>query len=253
MDPRIRERRAAVQLETDRHRRRRLVSALVLLSIVASGWGLTRTALLDVDAVAVAGASNTTAATVREVSGISLGDRLTGVPLDRAAARVAALPWVQSVDVHRQWPGTVRISVVERTAVATMPAQVQGWLLVDATGRQLAHVPGPPPELVRIDAEPVGADPGGAVPAELDDLLSIAAGVPQVLRDRIVSLHPVDGGEVDARVRLRNNTEAIVRLGDVRQPSRTWLALGTVLDETDPRGLTQIDLRVPSAPVLTRG
>ena len=83
-------------------------------------------------------------------------------------------------------------------------------------------------------------------------MLDIAATVPEALAPRIVSLRPEEDGSVSGTVRLRDGTEAGVLLGGSTQMGAKWLALATILDEADPVGLAQIDVRVPGAPALTR-
>jgi hypothetical protein len=65
------------------------------------------------------------------------------------AARLDAVPQLGGASVARQWPSTVRVRVVYRTAVASVTVAVAGrmpteWALVDATGRVLADSSTPP-------------------------------------------------------------------------------------------------------------
>jgi cell division protein FtsQ len=251
IDPRIRERRIAVQRDQGRRRLRKLAVTLVAVALLAGGWAITRTPLLDVDHVRVTGAVRTGDAVVADRSGIALGDALVTAPLGRAAGRIAGLPWVQTVRVRRSWPGTVSITVVERTPVAAIPAQGGQWLLVDAQSRQLAVVKDPDPTLVRVDAPPVVPKPGSDLSGRTSAALQVAASIPASLHDQIVALRPAAGGAVEGTVRLRNGTEAWLRLGAPTQLAAKWLALLSVLDEVDPAQVAGIDVRVPAAPALT--
>ena len=100
----------------------RYVLALVLvLTLLATGVHLVFfSSRLQVQRVEVVGNTLLGDGRVREVADVPLGDQLALVDLDRARARVGALAEVQSVDVTRTWPDTVRIAVVERTAVAVV-------------------------------------------------------------------------------------------------------------------------------------
>jgi cell division protein FtsQ len=61
------------------------------------------------------------------------------VDTGRAVRAIDALPYVRAVQVHREWPDTVEISVAERTPVAWV-AGASGAALVDRTGRVLETV-----------------------------------------------------------------------------------------------------------------
>jgi hypothetical protein len=94
----------------------------------------------------------------------------------------------------------------------------------------------------------LGRDLGGAN----RDVLDLASTIPATLKDKIVSLHPAADGTVDGTVVLRNGAQAGLLLGTPTQTEAKWLTLLAVLDDTDPAHLAQIDVRVPSAPALTR-
>jgi cell division protein FtsQ len=254
IDPRIRARRIEVRRDAGRRRLRRLVWLAGGLGVLVLGVGATRSPLLDVDRVAVLGADSTGPAAVVAASGVTPGDRLVGVPLGEVAERVRRLPWVASATVARSWPGTVRITVVERVPVAALAATQGGSVLLDREGRQLAVVPEVPAGLARLEAAPVDAVPGEAAPAAVADALAVAASVPATVVDLLVAVGPApDGpGQVDATVRLPDGATARLRMGAPDQLERKWLALLGLFDEVDLRRVTTIDLRVPNAPALTR-
>lgn len=252
IDPRIRARRIAVQRDEGRKRLRRLAVVAGVAATVTAGWGVTRTPLLDVDHIVVTGAGQSGVGAVQQAVGIERGDTLLSAPLARAAARVADLPWVETVDVSRQWPNRIRVQVVERTPTAAVPAQADGWVLLDASGRQLAVVPEPGPGVVRVEVPPVTAAPGRPIEIAAAAVLDLAATRPEALADRLVALRPTGKGAVEGTVRLADGSLATVRFGRPTQAASKWLALVTVLDDADPAGVRTIDVRVPSAPALTR-
>lgn len=240
IDPRIRARRVEVQRDEGRRRLRRLLTVVIVLGVVAGAWGITRTPLLDVDHVRVAGASKTGAQAVADATGIHLGDALLTAALGRAADRVAALPWVQTVEIRRAWPGTVKVVVVERSPVAAVPTRDQRWVLVDAQGRQLAVTQNLDESLVRIDSQPIAAEPGSDVEGRTSVALQVAASIPETLRARVIALRPAAGGTVEGTVRLGDGSDAWLRFGTPAQTAAKWLALLSVLDEADPARLEEI-------------
>ncbi|MGE0794170.1 MAG: cell division protein FtsQ/DivIB [Acidimicrobiia bacterium] len=255
IDPRIRARRIEVRRRAGRRRLRRLGALGGAVGLVVLGLAALRSPLLDVDRVAVSGANLTGDEAVVAASGVRRGDRLAGVPLGEVAGRVGELPWVARATVRRSWPGTLRIAVVERRAVAAAPVVGGGWVFLDADGWQAGLTADVPGWIVRLQADPLVPALGERAPGWTRPLLAVAGSVPGAVVDRVVSLRLAAGGEapaVEATVRLPDASEATVRLGPPDQLERKWLAVATVLDQVDLAGVTAVDVRVPNAPVVTR-
>jgi len=243
--PRMRERQIDVARAAGRKRLRRINVVLGAVCLLVWVAVVLRSPFLDVDRIEVSGASSTSEATVLAASGVDRGDAMVEVDLARVRARVSELPWVDDVVVSRTWPGTVRIGIEERRAVAAA-THPDGWAVLDATGRVLA-VSGSRPSLVRIDAA-VSAVPGGSAPAEVAEVAEVVAGVPPVLADEMVSaaVGP-DGVEVELR------DGYVVVLGDASVVEDKVASAVAVRDHVEPEDGCRIDARVPRAPVLTAG
>jgi cell division protein FtsQ len=114
--------------------------------------------LLAVDEVSVRGTAHETVDAVRMAAGVSPGDALLFVDTGAVARGVERLPWVASAKVSREFPNGVTITVTERAPVAWLrrpsapgaPADSGPAALVDATGRVLGDLPGPPPGLPEL-------------------------------------------------------------------------------------------------------
>lgn len=129
------------------YRRRRAAAALVAVVVLAAlgtgAWTVFyRSGLLLVDRVTVDGTVALPPSAVLTAADVPTGGPLASVDVHGVAERVAALPAVASAHVDRSWPHTVAITVVERTAVAsiTTPSGVQ---LVDAGGAVFPGTPAP--------------------------------------------------------------------------------------------------------------
>lgn len=253
IDPRIRARRIEVQRTEGRRRLQRLAIAGGAVAFVASLLWLTTTPLLDVDAIRVQGAGHTGDAAVLAAIDIHRGDALLTTDISGAAARLARLPWVSTAKVRRSWPGTVAITVVERTPVAAIASRRGGWVLVDAGGRQLATTPQPAIELVRVAGRALVPAPGVLAGPAYDGALTVAAAIPRSLRSVVQSVWPKRDGTVDAIVVLPGGDTATARLGAPTQLESKLVALASVLERADLADVRVIDLRVPGAPALTRG
>ena len=253
IDPRLRARRIEVKRSEGRRRLRRLVAIGAAVGALALCWGLSLTPLLDVDHVRIEGATNTGRAAIEDAIDIRRGDALLTADVDAAAEALADLPWVETAEVRRAWPGAVRIDVVERVAVAAIAARGGGWVLVDRSGQQLEVVKEPAIELVRVAGRRLDPAPGSSAGERYQGALDVASALTPSIGASLVAIWPQRDGSIEATVRLRDGHEAGVRFGTPDQLEAKLLALGSILETTDPTGVRVIDVRVPSGPALTRG
>jgi cell division protein FtsQ len=246
IDPRLRARRIAVKRDEGRRRLRRLLAAGVVAAVLTAGAVATRSPLLDVDHLTVRGAGRTPVGAVVEASGIEIGDPMTDVDAGGATARIETLPWVADANVRRRWPGRVELVVTEREPVAGVAAG-ERWAVVDGTGRVLEHVTEQPAGLPVLSSGAAVGEPGTAVGPEAADGLAVASALPPPLAERVAVVRAGEG-----TVRLELRPAGVVELGGIAQLEEKLLAVLTVLDDVDPAALATLDVRVPTAPVLTR-
>ena len=250
MDPRIHRRRVEVRREEGRRRLRVLVGLSAVLVTGCAGWAATGSPLLDLDRVVIEGAVHTSTDDAAFASGLRSGEPLIDVDTEGARRAVEALPWVASASVRRHWPGEVRISLVERVPVAVTPSEDGRNALVDSSGRVLAWVDTPPPDLAVL-AGLAPAGPAGSVLApDAVAALSVAVALPPELRARTVGVAPVEGGAGEVEMRL--SPEGSVRLGLPVDLDKKFDAIRAVLAQVDLRNLAVLDVRRPDNPVLTR-
>lgn len=250
MDPRIRRRWLDVRRQEGRRRLRVLIGTTAVSAIGCGGWAATGSPLLDLDRVVVEGAEHTPPADARRASGLHRGEALVDVDSAAAARGVETLPWVESATVGRQWPGTVRIRVVERRPVAVIASGSGAPALVDATGRVLEEVEAVPPDLALLTGLAPAGPPGSTLPPEAVAALSVAVALPAELRARTAGVAP--DGSTRGEVEIRLTPEGSVRLGPPVDLDRKFDAVRAVLAQVDLRNLAVIDVRRPESPVLTR-
>ena len=157
--------RLAAKAKADRSARRRRWAkrtgwgAAVLAPLVLLGWVLLASPLLAVRSVAVSGTHLVTPAQVRAVADVQVGTPLARVDAGAIARRLERLPAIDDVRVHRAWPGTLRLTVVERRAVAALIDKT-GVTLVDEAGVPFAPAAKLPAGTVRLQVpRPGPADP----------------------------------------------------------------------------------------------
>jgi cell division protein FtsQ len=246
LDPRIRQRRFEVRRDQARRRRIVAVALAAMVSAVAATWLVLHSPLFGVRRLVVVGATHSGSARVQGAAGVGRGRPMVDVDSAAARRRVEALPWVLRARVHRAWPSTVRITVVERSAIAASRAD-GGWALLDAGGRVLERVGQPPPGLVPVDGIPPVGPPGANVgPAGAAVLRLVAVAAPTLggRGEAVV----VDHGQLEIRLRPRGT----VLVGGPDALDDKVRAAVTVLGSVDGATVGVLDVRVPASPVLTR-
>jgi cell division protein FtsQ len=244
VDPRISARRIAVRREEGQRRLRRLLWLGGGIGVLAVLLAVTRTPLLDLDHLTVAGTDDPAVVAALDDAGIRLGDPLTDLDLRTGERALEALPQVSSAELWREWPGTLRVEVEPRLPVAAV-AVAGGTALVAADG-VVVTVTSEPTALVRV-AGPHALAAGDRLDAL--PLLAVAARLPESLRAEVAGIAAGDGA---GAVELHLHDGSIVRLGAADQLDDKLPAAVTVLSQVDRSCVQVIDVRVPSVPTVTR-
>jgi cell division protein FtsQ len=200
-----------------------LLSAVTVIGLVVAVWF---TPLLGVRQVDVAGTVELTADQVRQAAAIESGTPLVRLDVDGIAARVRELSRVAGVRVDRSLPGTVLLTVEERTPVAVVNAG-DGAHMVDATGRDYATVSQAPAGLPELKVEPRG----------LPAAVAVLVALPERLRSEVLAL----SATTPADVRLTLTAGREVRWGSPDDTPRKAAVLevlmtrdGSVFDVSSP-------------------
>ncbi len=248
VDPRISQRRAEVRRDRGRRWLRRVAWLGGAVAVPALLFAVTRSPALDVDRIEVGGARRTGVLPVVDASGIDHGAPMTDLDLEAAARSVEELAWVDDAVLDRDWPGTVRIVLTERSPVAA--AALDGrWALVDDGGRVL-EVRSGHGHLPVLEGMPEVPAPGGSLGPDAADVLAVATALPGDLARDVVAVTVEDDG-----VHLTWRPGGDVLLGSARTLTGEGgkiEALATMRERVDLTCMETLDLRVPSAPVLTR-
>ena len=248
VDPRMKARRIAV-LRAEGRRRLHVLLALAAVVLVAGlGFGISRTPLMDVDRISITGGGARTAE-VLEGTGFSTGMPMLSLDLGAAERSITSLPWVRSARVWRDWPGTVRITVVPRVPVAEVPTTGGRMVLIDAYGYAV--------EWATAAVEPGGlahvavpfAGRLGDIHTAADGPLAVVAAMPDDLRAwvRAVTVDPGNG-----QLGLQLIGGANVVLGEQNLLDDKMSAVRTVLAGTELDCITEIDVIMPDIAAVTR-
>lgn len=248
IDPRLRQRRVEVKRRQGRRRLHVLLAILGMLALSGGAWVASRSPLLDVDTIQVEGSAHTPAQTIALRSGIRRGEAMVDVDGQAAAHRLAAVPWVAAAHVARRLPGTVVITVTERTATAVSSTNGDRWAVLDKQGRVLEVDPVRPAGLPQVEGVDLSAEPGSTIAAASGPLAVLEA-LPPELESRTAAVAAVGGGQVE----LKLNPRGTVRIGPPVEVAAKVRAVETILSSVDVRDLAVLDVRFPASPVLTRG
>jgi cell division protein FtsQ len=247
VDPRFEARRAAVEREQRRRRHTRLAAVVMVLAAALGGFAVTRSALTDVDTIAVTGWTHDERDQIVAASGIAPGMQLTDLDTGLAARRIERLvPWVAAARVSRSWPSSVRITVVERRAVAQVRSGDR-WLLTDSSGHLLEAQPYPQPGVPLLEGEAPDARAGDVLDTTAARAVGLLSQMSPAMSDRVNGLR-LRGSDVE----LLLTPTVTVAFGPSDQVQMKLLALETVLARVDQSCVAAIDVRVPRRPLVKR-
>lgn len=157
-------------------RRSLLVGAAGAVALVVLlGWLVWFSPVLAVRTVTVAGAGGNAGVVVRDLAGVPEGLPLARVDTAGIEQLLAALPQLESASVHRVWPSTVRIEVVQRVGLAVVDVDGVQWL-IDHTGVLFAQVTQPPAGTPALQVQAAGPE-DRATQAALDVIGALPADI----------------------------------------------------------------------------
>lgn len=213
----------------------RYVVVLVLVAALlgTGAYALWFSSWMDVEKVEVSGALSITADDVRARALVEEGTPLARVDLDRAESRVRSLAVVKEVDVSRQWPDTVRISIVERVAIAVVEigGRLRGMDVEGVVFRDYKRAPtglprvqtdiGTSAEALREAAEVLSALPESLTLLVDHLLVATVDEISLFLKDgRQVVWGSAEGSETKAQVAAELLQDVKARVYDVSVPTQ---------------------------------
>ncbi|HWP94813.1 MAG TPA: cell division protein FtsQ/DivIB [Gammaproteobacteria bacterium] len=129
---------------------RAVLAGALVLAVIAVGWGawrgVTQSRWLRLETLVVSGRlAHTPPETIRDVVLPYVQSGFLGVDLEAVRRSVEALAWIAEARVRREWPGTLRVEVVEETPVATWFGtallNARGEVFVDGAAQYARELP----------------------------------------------------------------------------------------------------------------
>jgi cell division protein FtsQ len=205
---------------------RRILLVVAVLAVVAAAvWAVGSSPLLGLRDVRVEGTRTLRPAQVSALVEVPRGTPLVRVDTAAVSARVAALPLVAHVEVTRSLPGTLVVTVQERTPVAVLE-DAGRFHLLDRAGVAYAAVAKPPKGMPRVQAS--ADSPQGT----LRDAVGVVLALPPTLRKQAIAVTATSPNAIGLRLRggriviwgggLESGKKALVLQALLRQKARVY-------------------------------
>ncbi|GAA1985135.1 hypothetical protein GCM10009799_08200 [Nocardiopsis rhodophaea] len=216
------------------------VTLLIVALLAVVTWVLLGSRLLVVRDIQVTGVDRVSTTAVVRALDVPTGTPLARVDTGAAADRAAKLRLVESVEVTRGWPSTLRVAVTERTPRLALRVG-DGFRLVDHEGVRIADTDSRPAEfpLVRIRGEV--KDNSG---------IAAAAAITEQLPDGVLAKVDVITAEDPKALVLKLDDGATVTWGDDKRTREKGEVLAVLLREHPSKADRSYDVSAPDVAVV---
>ena len=226
--------------------RRFAIPVAIIAAVAVGGWWLYNSPLLSIQDVKIEGNSVVSSDFARTVAGLN-GQGIFEADLEVARARLVALPQVKDVEISRNWPNGVTITLTERTAWGLWQLGSTQYV-VDEDGVVLGvAAPAGAPLIVQRDASTVSLTLGDRVDAgAMGVATQLVATAEQTLNRSVSSLEFSQAQGVTAVLKSKTGRPDLrVVFGDAQGYEFKIASLFAVLRQADQEGrvLSRVDLR----------
>ena len=227
----------------------RKVIAILLVFIVLLGlYSATQSELLDVDEidVLITGGNQISSNEIIELSGISLSQPMISVDSDEAKSLVMSNPWIEEVEINKEWPSAISIWVDLRQAFAYAVTLEGVSATIDEKGTVLKlSKSDASDDLVSLLVEEL-AEPGNKI-LGIEMLLAATEAITPDLKEWIKIISPTASG-----VRAELQGSVFVDLGIAEDFSTSMTDLKAVLGQVELMCIQSIDVSVRENPIIER-
>jgi len=227
----------------------RKVIAILLVFIVLLGlYSATQSELLDVDEidVLITGGNQISSNEIIELSGISLSQPMISVDSDEAKSLVMSNPWIEEVEINKEWPSAISIWVDLRQAFAYAVTLEGVSATIDEKGTVLKlSKSDASDDLVSLLVEEL-AEPGNKI-LGIEMLLAATEAITPDLKEWIKIISPTASG-----VRAELQGSVFVDLGIAEDFSTSMTDLKAVLGQVELMCIQSIDVSVRENPIVER-
>lgn len=252
-DIRRREREERAQRARARYRRYVLRIVLIVVAVLVLIFGaifLYRSDAFHVNNVHVTGVSHLTSQEITDIAAVPDDSTLLRIDSTGIISRLEENAWVQSASIHREFPDTIRIDVVERTPGAAVRINDKSiWVIsTDGTWLSAANDNDWDTQMRIIDVSPSLAAPvsgGSCNDGGIVNALEILASISDDLRNNIESISA--GSSIKTSLNLKNGIT--VAFGDSSDVELKEAVINELLTQYEGK-ISYINVRVPDRPTF---
>jgi cell division protein FtsQ len=210
-----------------------------------AAWVVTNSPLFDLRDLRVTGLKHLSRGQVARLGALNSHTNVLWLSPGAVERRLERNPWILRAEISRNLPGTIAVSIEERTPVAVAWSSVRR-LLVAADGTLLDVAPSSV-RLPRIEARPSQLTVGNRLPHSTLALSAVAS-FPRRVRSRLDRV--TVGTSSSVTLLLRSGTHVLY--GDGSRPDAKARAVFAVLAWARAHGIraASLDVRAPDAPAL---
>lgn len=227
--------------------RRVLAIAALVGAIGLAVWGavaLYRAPIFTIEQIVVTGAKHYTTQDVERIAQVPAGSTLMRLSVGDIEERLEADPWVIEATVDRDFPATLRISVLERSPAAVvdgggdklwMASRDAHWLGLRQEGQALLPV--------IQDVKKLAPRAGNAVSEpEITNAIRVLEGLSPQLRKKVVT---VSAPSIDETA-LKTKGDVEIFVGEATEMAEKSRIISQILSEH--KGVVYINVRVTDRP-----
>ena len=227
---------------------RKVIVISIIFLILLGLYSATRSELLDVDEIEVfiTGGKKISSNEVIALSGISLSQSMISVDSDEAESLILMNPWIDEVEIKKEWPNSISIWVTLREVFAYAGTLDGIFATIDPDGIVLElSKSNPSDDFVTLLVEKV-ADPGSKIEG-IEMLLRATRAISPDLQQWIKIISPTASG-----VRAEMQGSVFVNLGVSEDFTTAMSDLKAVLGQVELMCIQNIDVSVRENPIIER-
>jgi cell division protein FtsQ len=249
IEPRMRERRAAVKRAQGRKRLKWLIAAFVVVILGVAALATFGSSLfaIEADQVTVTGNVYTDPERLQAVIDDLVGTPVLVADTNAAERRLEEIPWVDDAKVTTRFPHAAQIEIREREAIATYQGPDGKFRVLDREGRVLDVLEKYPFAYVLITGpDPVDLEPSEFAPQGYQGAAELAKNLTGTVRGQVERVEVTANG---SRLAMWLDDGSEVRFGEARDLFAKLVRLETVLTQNPDREPGPIDISTSQATV----
>lgn len=235
--------RSLVRPRPWRRRRRSVVitAAVTVVALVGAFLAVWLLPTFQVQEISVEGTGYVDAQEIDRAVAPARGTSVLLLSTGSLAEAVERVPGVRTAEVHRDWPGGMRVVVTERQPLALVTEADGTTAPVDAEGVRLPAAAQGDAVLVPLTVGPGTQDTADATRA----MLAVLASLPADLRHKVTGISATTSSDVTLTVTVDGGGTKTVVWGDEQDAALKAQVVAALI----PREGTVIDVTSPVAPV----